>query len=78
MKKCCTPPDEWLYGGPYSAVSLVPFSSFAAAVMKPAGFCFDHCAIVLGLSSGEDRRIVRSTANSVITPIAITSSLMRS
>ena len=68
----------WLYGGPYSAVSLVPLSSFAAVAMKLTGCSRDHCAIVLGLSSGEENSTVSTTASRPMTPTAMHSSLIRS
>src|ERR1700676_278409 len=75
---CCSEPLLWLEGGPYSAGALVPPSAATAVLAKSTGICCDHCLTVLGGSSGEEKRIVSRTASSAITPIATTSSLIRS
>ncbi len=75
MNAACWPSPLWLYGGPYVAVSLVPASSLAAVATKSTGCWRDHWAIVLGLSSGDEKRIVSTIASTAITAIAIASLL---
>jgi len=67
-----------LYGGPYVAVPLVPSSSLSAVVTKSTGSPRDQLRIVLGRSSGEENRIVSTTASSSTTPSAIEPSLTMS
>src|ERR1700692_1843769 len=78
MNAICCPSPLWLYGGPYPAVPLEPSSSLTPVVTKSTGIARDHCAIVLGLSSGEEKKMVSPTASTATTAIATHSSLIRS
>ena len=60
------------------AISLVLFSSVVAVVRKSPGSAFAQLWIVVGESSGEEKRMVRITASPAITTSATTSSLIRS
>jgi hypothetical protein len=59
-------------------VPLVPSSSVAAVFTKSTGSWRDHCATVLGLSSGDENSTASTIARSAITPIAMHASLTRS
>jgi len=59
-------------------VPLEPSSSATAVVTKSTGSLRDQLLIVLGGSSGEENRIVSTTASPITTPIAIDSSLIKS
>ena len=74
----CWPTSAWLYGGPYPAVPLEPSSSDTAVVTKSTGSVRDHCLIVLGDSSGEENRIVSTSASANTTASAIDASLTMS
>src|ERR1019366_8913513 len=71
--RLCEFADWLLYGGPWVAVSLVPFSSVAAVARKSAGASFTQVATVTGGALGEDsspaRPAVRaSTITDAIVP----------
>ena len=60
------------------AVSLVPFSSLAAVARKSAGATLAQVAIVIGGTSGEDRRAARPSVSASTTTAAMVPSLRMS